>query len=95
MAPTTLEGPTLLGARCNMTVSLDLEDIFNERVQAAMTYVSKLWSKEFDRLYFDKERRQLKTASFIGFLDSTVVSLEKNMRAVYDDYDDDDADQAF
>ena len=58
-----------------------MEDVFNERVEAARTYVSNLWSKEFDRLYFDKERRQLKPASFIGFLDSTVVSLEKKMRA--------------
>ena len=58
-----------------------MEDVFNERVEVARTYVSKLWSKEFDSLYFDKERRQLKTASFIGFLDSTVVSLEKKMRA--------------
>ena len=81
IAPTTLGGPTLFGAQCNVTVSQDLEDIFNERVEAARTYVSKLWSKELDILFFDMERRQLKTASFIGLLDSTVVSLEKKMRA--------------
>ena len=33
IAPTTLGGPTLFGAQRNVTVSQDLEDIFNERVE--------------------------------------------------------------
>ena len=57
----------------------ELESLFNERVSAAKTYINKLWSKEFDSLYFDKERRCLKTTSFIGFIDSLVSDKEKDL----------------
>ena len=57
----------------------ELESLFNERVSAAKTYINKLWSKEFDSLFFDKERRCLKTTSLIGFIDTLVSDKEKEL----------------